>query len=89
MQKMYKTVGPASYAAGGFTFNATDFKKVDNAVPSGSGGYKAEIAGISGNTITVKVLDYTYAATATGPAAEVAAATDLSAVTFYINVEGI
>ena len=89
MLKIYKTAGPASYATGGFTFNATDFKKVTNAVPSGTGGYKAEIASISGNTITIKVLDYNYPATAAGVATEVASATDLSGVTFYLVVEGL
>ena len=89
MQKMYKTVGPASYTTGGFTFNATDFKKVNGAIPVADSGYKAEIASISGNTITIKVLEYNYPATAAGVATEVASGTDLSGVTFYIIVDGL
>ena len=89
MIKIYKTTGPASYASGGFTYNATDFKKVTGAVVCGGSGYKAEIASISGNTITIKVLDYNYPATAAGTATEISAGVDLSGVTFYIVVEGL
>ena len=89
MQKMYKTNGPASYTAGGFDFNATDFKKVTGAIPVADSGYKAEIASISGNTIKVKVLYYDFSKTAADVASEVPAAADLSGVTFYIVAEGL
>lgn len=82
------TTGPASYSTGGFTVTISELSKVDFAVVQATGGYKPEIAGISGNTITILVRQYDYPATAAGPAVEVGAGTDLSGVTFYILAFG-
>jgi len=53
-----------------------------------SGGYKAEVAGISGNTITVVVRYFDYDASGDGVAIEVPSGADLSGVTFYVIAVG-
>jgi len=82
------TTGPASYTSGGFTYTVDELKEVYGAIVQASGGYKAEVASISGNTITIMVYQYDYAAAAAGPAIEVTAGTDLSGVTFTILALG-
>lgn len=80
--------GPASYTAGGFTVTIDQLSRVDDAIVVAGGGYLAEVASISGNTITVRVYYFDYAAAAAGPAIEVPAGTDLSAVTFRVLAVG-
>lgn len=80
--------GPASYSTGGFAVSFPELRVVHAALVVGGGGYKAEIASISGNTVTIRVLYYDYAAAAAGPAIEVPAGTDLSGVTFYVLAIG-
>ena len=85
-----KTVtGPSSYSTGGFTATIDELERVEDAIVIASGGYMAEVASISGNTVTIKVYDFNYPATAAGPAEEVAANTDLSSVSFKIIAIGM
>ena len=80
--------GPSSYSAGGFTVSIPELRRVVAAIVQASGGYKAEVASVSGNTVTVKVYYYDYDASADGPAVEVPDGTDLSGVTFTIVAIG-
>ena len=80
--------GPASYSTGGFTVSIDELKEVEEAIVVAGGGYLAEVASKSGNSITVKVYHFNYPATAAGPAVEVDAGTDLSGVTFIIIAVG-
>jgi len=83
------TAGPASYAAGGFSVTLGDLKRVESVLFVGSnGGYLCEENGITNNTVTVKVYQFDYAATAAGPAVEVPDATDLSGVNFTVIAIG-
>ncbi len=87
---MVKTVtGPSSYSTGGFTVTIDELERVEEAIVVASAGYMAEVASISGNTVTIKVYDFNYPATAAGPAEEVAANTDLSSVGFKIIAIGM
>lgn len=84
---IYKTAGPSSYTSGGFTVTIPNVSRIIAAgIINVTGGYLAEIAGISGNTVTIKVYEFNYPATAAGPATEVAAGTDLSSVEFTLLV---
>jgi len=91
--KVYRTSGPSSYSTGGFTFDATDFKKVNRALVGiendSAGNYHVEWS-VSGNTITIKVSTIS-ADTSTGAisATEVSDGTDLSSLYFDIVVEGV
>ena len=87
--KLYFDVvtGPSSYSAGGFTVD-TGLSDVKAAIVIADGGYKAEVAGISGGTITIVVRYYDYDAGADGTAIEVPDGTDLSGVHFYIIAIG-
>lgn len=80
--------GPSSYTTGGFTVTIEGLSKIYEAVVNAGNGYLAEVASISGNTITIKVYEFNYPATAAGPATEVGAGTDLSGVTFRIIAVG-
>jgi len=80
--------GPASYATGGFTVSFPELRAVHYAVATATGGYLAEVASISGNSVTIKVLYFDYDAAADGPAIEVPAGTDLSTVTITIIAVG-
>jgi len=89
MKTMKTTAGPTSYTTGGFTVTIGEFEKVAQAEVSCNGGYKAEVASIAGNVVTVMVRRYDYPAAAAGTAIEVPAGTDLSGVTFILDVEGL
>ena len=80
--------GPASYTTGGFAVVFPELRVIHAALVVGGGGYKAEIASITANAVTIRVLYYDYAAAAAGPAIEVPAGTDLSGVTFYVLAIG-
>jgi len=80
--------GPVSYATGGFTVTIADLEAVEDAVVIAGGGYQAEVAKISGNTITILARYFDYPAAAAGVAIEVPAGTDLSGVTFRIIAIG-
>jgi hypothetical protein len=80
--------GPTSYATGGFTVTIEDLSRIEDAVVIAGGGYLAEVASISGNTVTIVVRYFDYAATAAGTAIEVPSGTDLSGVTFRIIAIG-
>jgi hypothetical protein len=80
--------GPSSYATGGFTVTINDLSRVDDAVVIAGGGYLAEVASISGNTVTIVVRYFDYPATSAGTAVEVPAGTDLSGVVFRIIAIG-
>ncbi len=87
---MVKTVtGPSSYSTGGFTVTINELERVEEAIVVASAGYMAEVASISGNTVTIKVYDFDYPSTAVGPATEVADRTDLSSVSFKIIAIGM
>lgn len=85
-----ESAGPASYTTGGFDVEvpelATVFKSKSIQM---TGGYIAEVASVSGNKATVKVYQFDYAATAAGPAVEVAATTDLSGQTVTLLSFGL
>ena len=72
--------GPASYTTGGFNITVSGLRKVDNAMVTITGAYKAEVVGITGNTVKVLVRDTS--------GAEVTDATDLSGETITILVVG-
>lgn len=74
--------GPSSYSSGGFSVTVDAEHVIDAFAAQSDSGYLVEIAGISGNTVTLKVYEFNYPATASGPAAEVSDGTDLSGVTF-------
>jgi len=77
-----ESVGPASYAAGGFDVEVSDLATVDiSAVLQATGGYTAEVASISGNKAKVKV----YSASGT----EVTNGTDLSGETVTLLSYGL
>ena len=80
--------GPTAYTTGGFTVSIPDLSVVYDAVVSAGGGYLAEVASISGNTLTIKVYYFNYPGTAAGAAIEVPAGTDLSGVRFRILAVG-
>ena len=80
--------GPSSYTAGGFTVTFSRLKRVLAAIVQGAGGYKAEVAEISGNSVKVQVKYYDYDAAADGTAIEVPDGTDLSGVNFILFVVG-
>lgn len=80
--------GPTSYTTGGFTVTIDQLTAVYDAVVIAGRGYLAEVASISGNTITIRVYQFDYPATAAGPAVEVPAGTNLSGVTFRIIAIG-
>lgn len=80
--------GPSSYTTGGFTVTVSDLTEVHDAIVVAGGGYLAEVASISGNSVTIKVYEFNYPATAAGTATEVSAGTDLSGVTFRIVALG-
>ena len=82
------TAGPSSYPTGGFDVQITGLSKVHAAIVVAGGGYLAEVASISGNTIKVKVNYFDYDASADGTAIEVPSGTDLSGVTFYVIAIG-
>jgi len=82
------TAGPSSYPSGGFDVQITGLSKVHAAVVIAGGGYLAEVASISGNTIKVKVNYFDYDAAGDGTAIEVPSGTDLSGVTFYVIAIG-
>ena len=86
---MTSVSGPTSYTAGGFDVEIGELTEVYNAVVNISGGYLAEVAGIEGNKVKVKVRYFDYDATADGPAIEVPDGTDLSGQTVRIWAEGI
>jgi len=83
-----KFSGPASYSSGGFTVTFPTLRKIHHAIIFTSKGYAADIASISGNSITVIAMYYDYDAAADGPAIEVASGTDLSGVEFTVLVVG-
>lgn len=84
----YTGAGPASYTAGGFGVSIASLKRVESVLMAGNnGGYLCETTA-SGNTVTVLVRYFDYAATVAGPAVEVPAGTDLSGVTFTLVVTG-
>ena len=74
------TSGPSSYSTDGFTVTVSELRSVSNAMVVAGGGYTAEVASISGNTITVKAYS--------GAGSEVTAGTDLSTVTFIVLAVG-
>jgi len=87
--------GPSSYASGGFNVTVNSLRWVEKVImASNDGGYKVEPGDISigtganRNVLTVPVKYYDYDAGADGAAIEVAAGTDLSAVTFSFIVIG-
>lgn len=83
------TAGPASYTTGGFTITVGELSRITAVVSASiTGGYAVEVAGVSGNTVTVKVYHYDYPAAAAGPAVEVAAGTNLSTSTVTLTVIG-
>jgi len=83
------TTGPSSYAAGGFNVTVGRLRKiVKRPVVSCDGGYKAEVASVSDNVVTIVVKYYDYDAAADGTAIEVPDGTDLSGVNFEIKAEG-
>ena len=96
MLKMKSVTGPASYVAGGFAVSFGEFEKVNAAIAAdvGGGEYLPQIASISGNSVTVKVRNNIEQAVNEGGTAtytigaEIAAATDISGVTFNIIADG-
>jgi len=76
--------GPTSYTTGGFTVTIGRLRSIVWADVRAGGGYKAEVSW-TGNTLTVLVRQCAGVA---GPLAEVSAGTDLSGVTFILEVEG-
>jgi len=72
--------GPSSYSTGGFTVTVSELASISNAIVVAGGGYIAEVASISGNTITVKAYS--------GAGTEVTDGTDLSTVTFIVLAVG-
>jgi len=80
--------GPTSYPSGGFEHTVTGFISVWDAVVIAGGGYKAEVASITGNKVKIVVRYYDYPAAAAGTAIEITAGTDLSGVTFRIIAVG-
>jgi len=82
-----ETTGPSSYSAGGFTYTISGLKEVYVALVEAGGGYLAEVASKSGNTITIKVYQFDYPSTSAGVAVEATGA-DLSGVTFKIVAIG-
>jgi len=89
--RIIKTVaGPTSYTSGGFDVEVGELEKVVQAgVSPWTGGYKSEVASITGNKVKVLVRYYDYDAAADGAAIEVTAGTDLSGVKFVVDAEGI
>lgn len=91
--KTYRIAGPGSYTTGGFTFTATDFKKINKAsitIENDTAGYYHITWTIEGNTITI-VVSTISANTTTGAisASEVDVGTNLSGLYFEIVVEGV
>ena len=82
------SAGPSSYATGGFDVVIDELTSVDFAIVVCNGGYIAEVASITGNTVKVLVRYFDYDAAAGGTAIEVASGTDLSGVTFTILAVG-
>lgn len=76
-----ETNGPSSYATGGFSIVAGDLRVVEHAIAVASGGYVAEVAGISGNAVTVKLYS--------GAGTEVANGTDVSGVNVTLVAWGV
>jgi len=85
--RVVSVAGPTSYPAGGFTVTISGLKRVVGAFVVPTGGYKASWTW-TGNTLTIVAQHYDYPAAAAGPAVEVPAGTDLSAITFHIFVWG-
>jgi len=86
---LYKATvaGPSSYTAGGSALPIEGVSEVVAVLSTSiTGGYYAPSAeaSASGNSVTVKVYQFNYPATAAGAAEEVAAGTDLSAQTVEI-----
>ena len=84
------TSGPASYdATNGFSISVDNVNRIDSVLfVHIDGGYKIGDFSISGNTVTVRVHYYSYAATAAGPSTQVPAATDLSGTTITLVAIG-
>ena len=81
--------GPSSYPSGGFEVSIAQLRRVLMAgVINVTGGYKARVESISGNTVKIVVEHFDYDATADGPAIEVPSGTDLSGVDFLILAVG-
>ena len=80
--------GPASYPSGGFSVAFDELRQVHAAIVIAGGGYLAEVAGVSGNTVTIVVRYFDYDAAADGVAIEIPAGTDLSAVSFWVIAIG-
>jgi len=84
--------GPASYPSGGFsvTFDQIRSLKVALVRELGGGEYLPQVAAISGNSATIKVRNNIEQAVNEGETAtytiggEIAAGTDISAVTFEL-----
>ena len=86
----YTGAGPASYSSGGFTVTINELSKVEEVLTAELPGYLVEATPTAGsNTITVKVYQFDYPATAAGPAVEVADGTDLSGLTLKLIVLGV
>jgi len=79
--------GPTSYTTGGFSVTIARLRSITWAKAICGGGYKAEVTW-TGNTLTIVARYFDYPAAAAGVAIEVPAGTDLSGVTFILEVEG-
>ena len=83
--------GPASYTTGGFTITLDGIREIKEAVVSiddANNLYRVSYSH-TGNTITVKVYQLGFdAGTSTLTISEVAAGTDLSALTFTVIAVG-
>ena len=83
--------GPTSYTAGGYSYQVKGLQRVVKVLSASiDGGYKVDAAAItiSGNTLTIPIYYYDYAAAAAGGAIEVADLTDLSTNTIQLVVLG-
>lgn len=91
-KKIVKYSAPAtsSYTAGGFSVTIPELTKVQEVLTATLPGYLVEaIAGGSSNTVTVKIYQFDYPATAAGPGVEVADGTNLSSLTLELIVLGV
>ncbi|MEM1551567.1 MAG: hypothetical protein QXH03_02720 [Candidatus Bathyarchaeia archaeon] len=97
LKTIVKTVaGPSSYPSGGFSVSIGELQKVLAAIVQdvGGGEYLPQVAGISGNTVTIKVRDNIEQAVNEGGSStytiggEVSAGSDLSGVKFQIIAFG-
>ena len=81
--------GPASYTAGGFAVTFEDLREVKHVVVASTGGYVAQVTGITGNTATIQVFESANGSVTTaGPLVEVAAGANLSGVQITVIALG-